>query len=70
MSESSVFRVSDNDVSAVGQTRNSNAVYYLGNQTAKKRLLIRSLFCVSKKYFDTFIENLWIFDELKKTAEI
>ena len=40
MSESSVFRVSDNDVSAVGQTRNSNAVYYLGNQTAKKRLLI------------------------------
>ena len=24
--------------------------------------------CVSKKYFDTFIENLWIFDELEKNC--
>lgn len=39
-SESKAFMVSDNDVPAVGQTRNSKAVYYLGNPRAKKRLLI------------------------------
>lgn len=34
------FTVTDNDVSAVGQMRNSNEVYYLGKENANKRLLI------------------------------
>ena len=36
----SSFKVTDNDVSAVGQMRNSNKVYFLGNPEAKRRLLI------------------------------
>lgn len=36
----STFKVTDNTVSAVGQMRNSNVVYFLGNPEAKRRLLI------------------------------
>ena len=36
----SSFQVTDNDVSAVGQMRNSSEVYYLGNPKAEHRLLI------------------------------
>lgn len=36
----SKFTVTDNTVSAVGQMRNSNTVYYLGSESAPRRLLI------------------------------
>ena len=35
-----IFTVTDNNVSAIGQMKNSTNTYYLGNPDAKKRLLI------------------------------
>ena len=42
MSNSSkkIFKVTDNDVSAIGQMKNSTDTYYIGDPNAKKRLLI------------------------------
>ena len=42
MSNSSkkIFKVTDNDVSAIGQMKNSTNTYYIGDPNAKRRLLI------------------------------
>ena len=42
MSNSSkkIFKVTDNDVSAIGQMKNSTDTYYIGDPNAKKRILI------------------------------
>lgn len=39
-SSKNIFKVTDNDVSAIGQMKNSTDTYYIGDPNAKKRLLI------------------------------
>lgn len=39
-SSKKIFKVTDNDVSAIGQMKNSTDTYYIGDPNAKKRLLI------------------------------